>query len=380
MMMTKGFAAGETKAALARAAELAKTAHDFPERFAASVGRFSAAATEGDLRSARELALRLLREAEDAGRVMEVGVANWWLGLIAFWHGDFADGRAHCELALSARDPLFDPEALERYGDFRTRVSSCLAATSWQLGEVERARKWIDWATKRASEVGHIGARADALFWQSYLELWRGDPLATLSASEVLEQLAREHGMVQYVNEAELHSGWARGRIGDPVTGAAELQRLLGVFVDQGVKVNLGLYTGLLAQLEAETLGADRALARIDEAFRLSDQVEHRCALPFLHRLRGEVLLKHDPAVLDRAEEALRTAIAIAKEQGARSPILLASLCLAKLYQSTGRPAEAHAVLEPALQGFSSTPEMPEIAQAQTLLAAIEASAHVRHE
>ena len=355
MMMTKGFAAGETKAALARAAELAQTAHDFPERFAASVGRFSAAATEGDLRSARELALRLLREAEDAGRVMEVGVANWWLGLIAFWHGDFADGRAHCELALSAHDPLFDPEALERYGDFRTRVSSCLAATWWQLGEVERARELINWATKRASEVGHIGARADALFWQSYLELWRGDPLATLSASEVLEQLAREHGMVQYVNEAELHSRWARGRIGDPVTGAAELQRLLGVFVDQGVKVNLGLYTGLLAQLEAETLGADRALARIDEAFRLSDQVEHRCSLPFLHRLRGEVLLKHDPAALDRAEEALRTAIAIAKEQGARSPILLASLGLAKLCQSTGRPGEAHAVLAPALEGFAPT-------------------------
>ena len=82
-------------------------------------GRFAAAATEGDLRSARELALRLMREAEDAGRVMEVGVANWWLGIIAFWHGDFAEGRARCELALSARDPLFDPEALERYGDFR---------------------------------------------------------------------------------------------------------------------------------------------------------------------------------------------------------------------------------------------------------------------
>jgi hypothetical protein len=242
----------------------------------------------------------------------------------------------------------------------------------WQLGEVERARESIDWATKRASEVGHIGALADALFWQSYLELWRGDPLATLSAAGVLEPLAREHGMVQYVNEAELHSGWARGRIGDPVAGAARLQRLLGVFVDQGVKVNLGFYTGLLAQLEAETLGADRALARIDEAFRLSDQVEHRCSLPFLHRLRGEVLMKHDPAALDRAEEALRTAIAIAKEQGARSPILLASLGLAKLYQSTGRLGEAHAVLAPALEGFAPTDEMPEIAEAQALLVAIE--------
>jgi hypothetical protein len=48
--------------------------------------------------------------------------------------------------------------------------------------------------------------------------------------------------------------------------------------------------------------------------------------------------------------------------------VLLASLLLARLYQSTGRPAEAHAVLAPALEGFAPTPEMPEIAEAQALL------------
>jgi hypothetical protein len=47
---------------------------------------------------------------------------------------------------------------------------------------------------------------------------------------------------------------------------------------------------------------------------------------------------------------------------------LLAALSLAKLYQSTGRPADAHAVLARALEGFSPTPEMPEIAEAQVLL------------
>ena len=60
--------------------------------------------------------------------------------------------------------------------------------------------------------------------------------------------------------------------------------------------------------------------------------------------------------------------IAIAKEQGARSPILLASLPLARLYRSMGRHFEAHAVLAPALEGFSPTPEMPEIAEAQALI------------
>jgi hypothetical protein len=42
---------------------------------------------------------------------------------------------------------------------------------------------------------------------------------------------------------------------------------------------------------------------------------------------------------------------------------------LAKLYHSTSRQVEAHTVLAPTLEGFSPTLEMPEIAEAQALLA-----------
>ena len=84
--------------------------------------------------------------------------------------------------------------------------------------------------------------------------------------------------------------------------------------------------------------------------------------------MRGELLLKRDPPDLAPAEEAFQTAVAIAHQQGTRSFELRAALSLARLYQSTGRPNDAHAVLAPALEGFSPTPEMPEIGEAQTLL------------
>jgi ATP/maltotriose-dependent transcriptional regulator MalT len=127
-------------------------------------------------------------------------------------------------------------------------------------------------------------------------------------------------------------------------------------------------YTALLAELEAQTLGADSALARIDEALVLAHRVEDRCDLAFPHLLRGELLLKRDPSNPALAEEAFRAALDVAKEQGARSWGLRAALSLAKLYRLTGRPAEAHAVLAPALEGSAPTPEMPEIAEAQALL------------
>jgi predicted ATPase len=109
-------------------------------------------------------------------------------------------------------------------------------------------------------------------------------------------------------------------------------------------------------------------LALIDQGLAIAKETGEHFTDPYLHRLRGELLLKRDPSNPAVAEEAYRNAVAIAKEQGARSYELLGSLSLAKLYQSSARPAEAHAVLAPALEGFSPTPEMPEIGEALALL------------
>ena len=93
----------------------------------------------------------------------------------------------------------------------------------------------------------------------------------------------------------------------------------------------------------------------LDEALAICDRAGYRAFEAELHRVRGEILLKRDPASPAPAEEAFLTAIAVAKQQGTRSFELRAAPSLAKLYQSTGRPAEAHAVLAPALEGFPPT-------------------------
>jgi hypothetical protein len=121
----------------------------------------------------------------------------------------------------------------------------------------------------------------------------------------------------------------------------------------------------------------DRAIAIIDEALATCDRLGYRAFEAELHRVRGEILLKRDPADPARAEDAFLTAIAVAKRQGTRSFELRATLSLAKLYQSTARPADAHAVLAPALEGFAPTTEMPEFAEAQVLLAALEVGPHL---
>src|SRR5215471_1345735 len=149
-----------------------------------------------------------------------------------------------------------------------------------------------------------------------------------------------------------------------------ELRRALAAYRDQGNKLRLPFFQGLLAEIDAQG-DAEGALSRIDEALALAGETGERWSDASLHRCRGEILLKRDPANTAPAEDAFLTAIAVAQQQTARSFELRAALSLAKLYHSTDRRADAHAVLASALNGFSPTPEFPEIAEAQTLLAAL---------
>ena len=193
-------------------------------------------------------------------------------------------------------------------------------------------------------------------------------------------RLAREHDLPMQGAFGVFLEGWATAASGAPADGLEGMRRGVELLREQNVLLFDGLLKIALAKAEARAGDFDRTVAILDEALATCERTGCRTYEAELHRARGDTLLKRDPANPAPTEEAFLTAIAVAKRQGTRSFELRAALALAKLYQSTSRLAEAHAVLAPALESFSPTPEMPEITEAQTLLAAIEAGAHVRHE
>jgi len=130
-----------------------------------------------------------------------------------------------------------------------------------------------------------------------------------------------------------------------------------------------------LAEAEDEVGEIDSALATLDQALAESEQSGQRWFDAELHRIRGDVRLRQNPSNSDSAEASFRAAIAVAQGQKTRSFELRAALSLAKLYRATGREADAHAALGPALEGFAPTPEFPEIEEAQALSAGAVADA-----
>jgi predicted ATPase len=252
--------------------------------------------------------------------------------------------------------------------DTRLTATVYLVLTMWLLGNVEYARRLIETAVRDGHASGHVATIIHAYFIRVILEAFRDDPTATLDAAQALQKFAGEHNVSLYAAWGQILSTWARGRLEDPQRGATELRQALAAYLAQGNKIFAQHYYGLIAELEAMTDRVDSALASVDAGLALAQETGERWTDPLLLRLKGEILLECNSANHAPAEEAFRTAVAVAKRQGSRSFGLRAALSLAKLNQLTGRPADARAVLAPALKGFSPTPEMPEIAEALALM------------
>jgi predicted ATPase len=262
-----------------------------------------------------------------------------------------------------------DREAKFRFGiDPKAVAVALLSTTKWVVGEVGGTMGLTEQAIMAADETGHAPTQAIVYLHKVLFDVIRGDAVAALGTSKSAVELCQKHRIANYPSIGSVLGGWAGARQGDRATGLKEARKGVVEYAETGDKLLSPMLHGLLADIEAEGETFDEALDRLEKAFIIANETGEHWTDALLHRIRGEILLKRDPANPTPAEEAFLTGIAIAQQQKARSFELQAALRLAKLYQSVGRAEDAHAVLVAALEGFSPTPEFPEIVEAETLL------------
>jgi len=286
--------------------------------------------------------------------------------------GDFAEARISLERALEIFDPARDSGHTFRYGhDLIVGAAANLARALWPLGEAERARQIAERMNARAAEISHVGTAAYAQMMAAIFEMSRRDFERVEFHARALVRLTREHEMQQWSAFSQFFEGWLGLRGGERDDGLAQMRAGVDQLEARKIVAHVGPIKVALAEAEAATGASATALGVLDEAIAASEGAGQCWFDAEFHRARGGILLAQTPADPAPAEDAFLAAIVIAQSQKARSFELRAALALAKLYQSTNRPIEAHDALGPALEGFAPTPEFPEIAEALELLAAI---------
>jgi hypothetical protein len=251
------------------------------------------------------------------------------------------------------------------------------AIASWPIGEIGRAMSHLERAHERLAGITHVGTLAFGRHHSAMFSPMRHDHIGGAQSASELARLAHEHDLRMFRAFAVFLQGSATAeRAHDG--GLLEMRRGAELLRERNILQCDGLLKIELAMAEAESGCLLWAIAILGEAIETCETMGYRAFEAGLRRGRGEMLRRRDSADPASAEQAYRSAISIAREQGAHSYELLASLSLAKLYRSTGCHAEAHAALAPALEGFSPALEMLQIAEAEALLAALAETEEVK--
>ena len=289
---------------------------DAPERLAADYGLWVGSYVRGELPSMRAHAAAFLSDVGARPDSPEAGVAHRAAGVTCWFAGEYREARDHLERALALFQPGRDDDLAFRFGlDPGVAAMAYLAIASWPLGEVDRAISLIDRMQTRIADLNHVGTLAFGKMHAAMFELMRGDHARAAPNAFELARLAREHDLPLFRAFGVFLEGWATAASGAVGRGLEDMRRGAELLREQNVLLFDGLLKIALAEAEARAGDPDRAIAILDEALATSDRTGYRAFEAELHRVRGEILLKRDPANPAPAEEALLTAIAVAKQQ-----------------------------------------------------------------
>ena len=373
LIWAKGHQAPETSAAFARARELASRAEDATGQFSAYYGLWVGHLTRGEPAPLREMAELFLHEATARPDCPEALIAHRISGFTCFYFGDFAGAHDHLQKASELYDPARHGDFANRFGqDPRAAAEIYDALTLWVLGRIDEALPLADRALTDAELAAHAPTMAYALFHAAALGLVRYNPEAVATHSQASADIVSRYDLPAiWAGLTVFVQGWAKWSDGAEASGLAGMRRGLAIVRQQGLVYFVPSFEAALAEAESSAGETDAGLRRLDDALAELEATEYRWYEAEMDRVRGEILLKRDPADTAAAEQSLQAAIAIAQSQKARSFELRAALSLAKLYRAANRDADAQAVLAPAVEGFPPTRQFPELTEAQAVLSAL---------
>jgi len=190
LIWAKGHQAPETRAAFARARELANWVEDASERFSAYFGLWVGHYTRCEPAPMREMAELFLREATARPDCPEALVAHRTAGTTCWYFGDFAGAHDHCQKTVELYDQTRHGDFINRFGtDPHAVAEVCDALALWGLGRVDEALRLADRALADAESAGHAPTIGVVLTLAALLGLLRRNPEAVATHSQALADI-----------------------------------------------------------------------------------------------------------------------------------------------------------------------------------------------
>jgi predicted ATPase len=400
LAVTKGYASPEVEHAHMRAFQLCQRMDESPPVFPVLAGIWAFRCLRAEVQTAEEVAAQLFRVAQSAQDPALLLWAHTLLGLTLSMRGEPVALR-HLEDGIA----LYDPHL---HGPDRTQVGAqdpkvtCLSYSAWglwRLGYPDQARQRIAEALAWAEMLSHPFSSAFALgFAAAGVGMFLRDAPGIHAHTALLMKMSHEQGFPYWLGWGGVWQGGALALQGEPEAAIAAMRAGMAILHRTGAKLGESYILAQLAEAHGALGQASEGLDLLAQALALAETTGERWYEAELHRLKGELLLqteRHRHArdqprakkarrgaaagaplagrdsvvdLLANVEACFLTAIAIARQQHAKSLELRAATSLSRLWQRQGKRQPAHELLSQVYGWFTEGFDTADLRDASTLL------------
>ena len=366
LMTTRGFSAPEPERAYRTARRLSKRLDDDRARFASIWGLWLVSGSSGRPAFRRELADELFRVAEqlgDRGLLLEAHHAGWATDMSAAHH---ISGREHVRDGLALYDRKEHRSHALVYGGHDPAVcgKGHGALMLWLLGYPDQAAREARDVVVFAESIGHVPSVGHALWWAAMVHQLRRDAPLVLDHSKRLLELGAEHALKQYQMIGSILHGWAFAHLSDVEDGLSELRHADTSYAG----TQRTYFSAILAETELRAGQFDRAEAALKDAAAIANRLDETWWRAGMLCVEGDLLRARSNDNWSAAEARYGDAIALARDQQAKSIELRTATSLARLRRDQGCAAEARDVLEPIYGWFTEGFDTADLKEAKALI------------
>jgi predicted ATPase/DNA-binding winged helix-turn-helix (wHTH) protein len=371
LMYTRG-ATPETRAAFARALEIADVFDDDDYRLRALWGLWVDRMNDGAVRDAMGLAERFSISASSSADPIALPIVERTMGFALHFVGDQANARRHLERMFSRSVPALHNRPIIRFQfDPWLTARMRLAVILWLQGYPDQATRTVESGIDDALSINHAVTLCNAFAQGACpIALMSGDLEAAERSVTMLFDHAERSGLRFWQADARCFEGVLLMRRGDLAQGLDILRNALGEYSSARSHTRYDAFLGELAEALGGLGEVPQGLTVLDGALDRTERTGGRWYVAELLRIKGELLLLQGaPGAAGAAEDHFRQALAWAKRQGALSWELRAATSLARLLHSEHRVADARDVLGSVYGHFTEGFATSDLRAAKSLLA-----------
>jgi predicted ATPase len=278
---------------------------------------------------------------------------------------------AHFDQTIALYDPVDHPPLATRFADRAVTALSFRSEVMWMLGYPQTAAEDADKALKDARETDHALTLMIALRDTSSTHVLSGSYATASAQADELVALADEKGAPPWRFTGILFQGRLSALTGKASDAVPMLTSGITALRSMGQTLIVPESLSHLALAHARLGQFDEAWRCIGEAMKAVETNKTKWWEAEFHRIAGEIALKSGEPDLGKAEAHFEHALAVARNQQAKSWELRAAMSMARLWRDQGKRDQARDLLASVYGWFTEGFEMLDLKQARALLDAL---------